>query len=380
MALPYSDPSNPALPSPLFSDLAAVRADHMRANNAAIFADLEELDARNPELVALTGGSFKTAALANANTYNGRSLFTCTAGVSDTPYAGVWRIVGVWNPTDSSGRFIAMRDSSLETWEINYSSAAWGTWTKRTYESPAVRSYKNITIKRNATKPNYQLDWTATEVWIGGFYEASLSGTVDITVSGAGGLRAGLSEAVSTWYYLHLWSGPGVSTVAQLDTSRYAPVAPAGGYTQSQFIGPWRNNSGGNFESGILTDTYFAYANEKIFISGSASMGAEVDVDCREFIPEDVHNIRLRISHSDSAAGTGTIATVYANGHIAGGTGNMLYSNNHSGAAVSAVATLAGAIVTTDNRYIIFRGFTEGGGGTTPSYFGIIRGFYVRNK
>lgn len=41
--LPYSDPSNPALPSPLFSDLTAVRGDHMRANNAAIFANFDFL-------------------------------------------------------------------------------------------------------------------------------------------------------------------------------------------------------------------------------------------------------------------------------------------------------------------------------------------------
>lgn len=127
--LPYSDPSNPALPSPLFSDITAVRADHMRANNAAIFADLIELNSRNPELVALTSGSFKTAALANANTYNGRSFFTCTAGVSDTPFAGAWRIFGFWNPADSSGRFVAMADTSLETWVINYAGAAWGAWT-----------------------------------------------------------------------------------------------------------------------------------------------------------------------------------------------------------------------------------------------------------
>lgn len=128
--IPYPDPSNPALPSPIFSDLTAARADHLRANNAAIFADLNFLDGNNPALVALTGGSFKIAALANANTYNGRSFFTCAVGVSDTPYAGVWRVVGHWNPTDSSGRFVAMLDSSLETWEINYSGGVWGTWTK----------------------------------------------------------------------------------------------------------------------------------------------------------------------------------------------------------------------------------------------------------
>lgn len=128
MSLPYPDPSNPALPSPLFSDVTAVRADHMRANNAAIFADLEALDDRNPALVELTGGSFKTAALANADTYNGRSEFTCTAGVTDTPYSGAWRVTGVWNPTDSSGRFTAKHDTSLDTWEINYSGGVWGSW------------------------------------------------------------------------------------------------------------------------------------------------------------------------------------------------------------------------------------------------------------
>lgn len=143
MSLPYPDPSNPALPSPLFSDLAAVRADHMRANNAAIFADLEALDDRNPALVALTTGSFKTAALANANTYNGRSAFSCTAGVSDMPSAAAWHVVGIWNPTDSSGRFIAMLDGSLETWEINYAASTWGTWTKRadSYENQFANAF-----------------------------------------------------------------------------------------------------------------------------------------------------------------------------------------------------------------------------------------------
>jgi len=141
--LPYSDPSNPALPSPLFSDITAVRGDHMRANNAAIFADLIALNTRNPELVALTSGSFKTAALANANTYNGRSFFTCTAGVSDTPSAGAWRIFGFWNPTDSSGRFVCMSGASLETWEIKYSGGVWGTWTQLTDASGNVT--RNVT-------------------------------------------------------------------------------------------------------------------------------------------------------------------------------------------------------------------------------------------
>lgn len=51
MTLPYSDPSNPALPSPLFNDVAAARGDHLRANNAAIFGDLTALDAAVTALV-----------------------------------------------------------------------------------------------------------------------------------------------------------------------------------------------------------------------------------------------------------------------------------------------------------------------------------------
>jgi hypothetical protein len=44
MSLPYSDPSNPALPSPLFSDVSAARGDHLRGNNAAIWGNFAVLE------------------------------------------------------------------------------------------------------------------------------------------------------------------------------------------------------------------------------------------------------------------------------------------------------------------------------------------------
>lgn len=223
MTLPYSDPSNPALPSPLFSDVVAVRGDHLRANNAAIFADLAFLDGNAPALVALTGGSFKTAALANANTYNGRSLFTCTAGVSDTPYSGVWRIFGIWNPTDSSGRFIAMLDSSLETWEINYASAAWGSWTKH------VDSYNNRFA--NALISGYNT--TATS-----------GGTLTLTVASAQNqFFTGSSSHVVTlpvvstlalgWTFTIVNTGTGVITVNSSGGNLVAYVSPS---TTRQFV------------------------------------------------------------------------------------------------------------------------------------------------
>lgn len=44
MSLPQPDPSNPALPAPLFADVDAVRGDHLRANNQLIWEDLQYLD------------------------------------------------------------------------------------------------------------------------------------------------------------------------------------------------------------------------------------------------------------------------------------------------------------------------------------------------
>lgn len=44
MSLPQPDPSNPALPAPLFADVDAVRGDHMRANNQLIWENLQYLD------------------------------------------------------------------------------------------------------------------------------------------------------------------------------------------------------------------------------------------------------------------------------------------------------------------------------------------------
>ena len=43
MALPYSDPSLPSSPAPIFGDVDAARGDHLRANNSVIWANLNYL-------------------------------------------------------------------------------------------------------------------------------------------------------------------------------------------------------------------------------------------------------------------------------------------------------------------------------------------------
>lgn len=58
MSLPQPDPSNPALPAPLFADVDAVRGDHLRANNQLIWENLQYLfDFTGRTTDALTEGA-----------------------------------------------------------------------------------------------------------------------------------------------------------------------------------------------------------------------------------------------------------------------------------------------------------------------------------
>lgn len=74
----------------------------------------------------------------------------------------------------------------------------------------------------------------------------NVSETVDITVSGAGGLANG-TEASGTWYYIWLVSDSGSNVAGILSTSATAPTMPVG-YTFRRLLGVVRNNAGGDFE------------------------------------------------------------------------------------------------------------------------------------
>jgi len=275
--LPYSDPSNPALPSPLFSDVAAVRGDHMRANNAAIFADLLALNGRNPELVALTSGSFKTAALANANTYNGRSLFTCTAGVSDTPFAGAWRIFGFWNPADSSGRFVAMADTSLETWEINYAGAVWGAWKQRV-DSSGNLNERRITISNASGDATNDVTLSAGRVWDSSdlyLMELSTALTKRTDADFAAGNDAGGGNlSSSAWYHVYLIRKDSDGSIdAYFDTDGAAANIPAG-YTAYRHVG-WIYHSTSTGVTAFTQSGDRFYLKTRIESYNSASTGID---------------------------------------------------------------------------------------------------------
>lgn len=70
--------------------------------------------------------------------------------------------------------------------------------------------------------------------------------TIDITLSGAGGLDTG-AEAASTWYYIWAIYNPSTDTISgMLSTSSSNPTMPAG-YSYKALLGAVYNDSGSNF-------------------------------------------------------------------------------------------------------------------------------------
>lgn len=134
MSLPYSDPSNPALPSPLFSGITATRGDHLRANNNTIFTDLSYLDTTMDArwLRTLYGDNEYGSTLStdlNAITKSG--LYTCLGTAADVPDAGFsWLVlhqnsaVGV----DSAYQRAVAFSTSLIVYERTKILSTWGAW------------------------------------------------------------------------------------------------------------------------------------------------------------------------------------------------------------------------------------------------------------
>jgi hypothetical protein len=56
MSLPFTDPSLPSAPAPIFGDVDAARGDHLRANNSLIWSNLNYLDAKTGLLVSPVAG------------------------------------------------------------------------------------------------------------------------------------------------------------------------------------------------------------------------------------------------------------------------------------------------------------------------------------
>lgn len=134
--------------------------------------------------------------------------------------------------------------------------------------------------------------------------------TVDITVSGAGGLDQG-AEAADTWYYV--WIILALGTTASkglLSTSSTAPVMPEG-YTCKRRIGSVRNDSSSNFipfkqigEESRRKYQYWENASAlEVLSGGSAEVWTSVDIS--SLVPTTAKLVDLVASKANGGGGGG---------------------------------------------------------------------------
>ena len=125
---------------------------------------------------------------------------------------------------------------------------------KSPVRAPAVRgSGRGIRTFNNASTPDSKMDVTADELVLktttgAPALASAVSVTIDIAVSGAGGLDTG-AEANSTWYYLWIIRQTATGTIAGLlSTSATSPTMPTG-YSHMALVGAVYNDGSGNFRT-----------------------------------------------------------------------------------------------------------------------------------
>jgi len=183
--------------------------------------------------------------------------------------------------------------------------------------------YKNIKVANNAVNPNFQVDISFDELLVEDVYiDTPFSGTVDITVAGAGGLSEGV-EANSTWYYI--WFVCSADKVLQdliLDVSPTDPTLPAW-YTKKKFVSCVYNDVAGNFQNFRQEDDYYGYISGTHFglcpINALFSAyPAFATVGCQAEIPELVTkvNVLALFVGTANAANVNQYGYVYVKGYV----------------------------------------------------------------
>lgn len=137
-----------------------------------------------------------------------------------------------------------------------------------------------LIVKNNVTTPTYKLDVTADVIMPRTSFGYPLRATtvnltVDITVSGAGGLDTG-SEAASTWYYLW-YIHNGVDGKLLLSVSSTSPTLPSG-YLYRALIGAVYNDASSNFLNFYQTGEHVGREELQILNNGTSTAGAALTV------------------------------------------------------------------------------------------------------
>jgi hypothetical protein len=175
---------------------------------------------------------------------------------------------------------------------------------------------ENLVIRNNVTNPLYQVDVDCDAVKVGGVLTTSVNLTLDITVSGVGGLDTG-SEAANTWYYIWLIYNPTTSTLSGvLSTSALSPSMPAG-YEFKRIVGAVRNNASSNFYLFRQVDRTVMYdevpTSMAVLSGGTALTFTQVDV--RAFMPYLCSAMfRFSLLIQDPTTDSGVVAYLRPNG------------------------------------------------------------------
>lgn len=149
-----------------------------------------------------------------------------------------------------------------------------------------LRRFKNLIVKNNVSNPAYQVDIIADYLVLESSdsalrYLSSISETVSIAVSGAGGLDAG-SEAASTWYYLWIiYNNTTLDTSSLLSLSSTSPTMPSG-YDFKILVGAIYNDGSSNFL------TFYQRNNRVRCNTGNTSgltVAATASLDISAFVP-----------------------------------------------------------------------------------------------
>lgn len=216
MPLPEVDPSLPSLPSPLFSDIDAVRGDHMRANNQKIWTNLQYL-------FDFTGRTTDTLTEGSTNHYYPQDDETKLAGIA-TGADVTANAIGVLGAVFAGEFGLTLSNNAGQVINV----AAGACWD-------STRLYRIVL----------------------GAFTGSLAGTFTAG-TGNNKLDAG-SVANNTTYHIYaIAKAAGVSPDILFSTSATNPTMPAT-YTLKRRIGSMYTDGSGNWRSFTQFGNYFQW-------------------------------------------------------------------------------------------------------------------------
>jgi len=172
---------------------------------------------------------------------------------------------------------------------------------------PMANDFTDLTVCSSAASPNTQLIISQTNYGevisqdINGITRrhVNIGGSVDITVSGAGGRDTG-NEANSTWYYMWFIYNPTTNTENfVLSTNNNFPTMPSG-YTFAALISVVYNDSGGNLVQMMQQDRCIYVAEQTVF-TGQAGTTSLTFSNLDAFVPPIAKQIRGNMGSSTSA-------------------------------------------------------------------------------